>query len=67
MRKKTESQKQACQKERCCGASNERENFLSVTSRGHSHSQSKKKGKKIKKKEDAIKDILKETCESLKL
>lgn len=52
MRKKNPSQKHPCYREHCCGASNDHENFLSVTSRPNTRSNSKKKAKRPKKKED---------------
>ena len=65
LRRKAPSQHHPCEKEKCSGASNDRHNFLSVTSRGETLSKSKKSKKKTKRK-NKTEELFREHWELLK-
>ena len=65
LRRKAPSHQIPCEKENCCGASIDHNNYLSATSRNNTHSKKKKKSRKTKKR-DSTKELLQEHWDHLK-
>lgn len=64
-RRKVPSQQVPCDKDNCCGASIDHNNYLSATSRGGTQSKKKKVIRKPKKR-DSAKELLQEHWDQLR-